>query len=93
MLIFTGSDNAPVQLKERVARKYLAPSGVYVAPAKKKYDAIVIGGGHNGLVSAAYLAQEGKWCGLDCTFACALALASPLAIVLRDVCEAGLRQR
>ena len=26
---------------------------------KKKYDAIVIGGGHNGLVNAAYLAKEG----------------------------------
>ncbi len=26
----------------------------------KKYDAIVIGGGHNGLVSAAYLAKAGK---------------------------------
>src|SRR5216684_1439393 len=26
----------------------------------KKYDAIVIGGGHNGLVTAAYLARAGK---------------------------------
>ena len=26
----------------------------------KKYDAIVIGGGHNGLVTAAYLAKAGK---------------------------------
>ena len=25
-----------------------------------KYDAIVIGGGHNGLVNAAYLAKAGK---------------------------------
>ena len=25
-----------------------------------KYDAIVIGGGHNGLVTAAYLARAGK---------------------------------
>ena len=25
-----------------------------------KYDAIIIGGGHNGLVTAAYLARAGK---------------------------------
>lgn len=29
-------------------------------PLEKKYDAIVVGGGHNGLVSAAYLARAGK---------------------------------
>jgi phytoene dehydrogenase-like protein len=28
--------------------------------AKKKYDAVIIGGGHNGLVNAAYLAKAGK---------------------------------
>src|SRR3954463_2059403 len=28
--------------------------------AAKKYDAIIIGGGHNGLVTAAYLARAGK---------------------------------
>ena len=28
--------------------------------AKKNYDAIVIGGGHNGLITAAYLARAGK---------------------------------
>nr|MBI2905183.1 FAD-dependent oxidoreductase [Chloroflexota bacterium] len=26
----------------------------------KNYDAIIIGGGHNGLVNAAYLARAGK---------------------------------
>ncbi|MFN2276417.1 MAG: FAD-dependent oxidoreductase, partial [Candidatus Promineifilaceae bacterium] len=26
----------------------------------QKYDAIIIGGGHNGLVAAAYLARAGK---------------------------------
>ena len=30
------------------------------APKKKRFDAIVIGGGHNGLVTAAYLAKSGK---------------------------------
>ena len=30
------------------------------APMSASYDAIVIGGGHNGLVSAAYLARAGK---------------------------------
>ncbi len=29
-------------------------------PANSKYDVIVIGGGHNGLVNAAYLARAGK---------------------------------
>ena len=29
-------------------------------PKKTKYDAIVVGGGHNGLVAAAYLAKSGK---------------------------------
>ena len=29
-------------------------------PSRQEYDAIVIGGGHNGLVSAAYLAKAGK---------------------------------
>ena len=29
-------------------------------PLEKKYDAIVVGGGHNGLVAAAYLARAGK---------------------------------
>ncbi len=28
--------------------------------AVKRYDAIVVGGGHNGLVNAAYLARAGK---------------------------------
>ena len=28
--------------------------------AEQKYDAIVIGAGHNGLVNAAYLARAGK---------------------------------
>lgn len=29
-------------------------------PSRSRYDAIVIGGGHNGLVSAAYLARAGR---------------------------------
>ncbi|MDP6861922.1 MAG: FAD-dependent oxidoreductase, partial [Candidatus Marinimicrobia bacterium] len=29
-------------------------------PSIKKYDAIVIGGGHNGLTAAAYLSRAGK---------------------------------
>ena len=27
---------------------------------QKKYDCIIIGGGHNGLIAAAYLAKRGK---------------------------------
>lgn len=30
------------------------------APARSSYDCIVIGGGHNGLIAAAYLAKAGK---------------------------------
>jgi phytoene dehydrogenase-like protein len=29
-------------------------------PAKKLYDAVIVGGGHNGLVAAAYLARAGR---------------------------------
>ncbi len=28
-------------------------------PKKDSYDAIIVGGGHNGLISAAYLAKSG----------------------------------
>ena len=28
-------------------------------PKGEKYDAVIVGGGHNGLVSAAYLAKSG----------------------------------
>src|SRR5574341_382333 len=36
------------------------PSCRMAAPVPGSYDAIVIGGGHNGLVSAAYLARAGQ---------------------------------
>jgi phytoene dehydrogenase-like protein len=39
----------------RSPRPYMPP-----APSNSKYDVIVIGGGHNGLVNAAYLARAGK---------------------------------
>ena len=32
------------------------------APSRDRYDAIVIGGGHNGLTAAAYLARAGRTC-------------------------------
>ena len=32
-----------------------------MAGAAHRYDAVVIGGGHNGLVAAAYLAKYGAW--------------------------------
>jgi pyruvate/2-oxoglutarate dehydrogenase complex dihydrolipoamide dehydrogenase (E3) component len=45
---------------DRNQHKYI-PSSLegYQAPKKKTYKAIVVGGGHNGLVSAAYLAKAG----------------------------------
>jgi hypothetical protein len=39
--------------------KYIKSPYNYVAPRKSKRDAIVIGGGHNGLITAAYLAKAG----------------------------------
>jgi phytoene dehydrogenase-like protein len=33
---------------------------VDVRPARSRYDAVVVGGGHNGLVAAAYLARAGR---------------------------------
>jgi phytoene dehydrogenase-like protein len=30
-----------------------------LTPVSQRYDAVIIGGGHNGLVSAAYLARAG----------------------------------
>lgn len=48
-----------LQVPERVARKYYASPGKFVAPSAKKRGVLIIGGGHNGLVSAAYLAKAG----------------------------------
>lgn len=50
---------APEKVQERVARKYNPSPGKYVAPGAKRRDVIIIGGGHNGLVTAAYLAKQG----------------------------------
>ncbi len=50
---------APEKVQERVARKYNPSPGKYVAPWAKRRDVIIIGGGHNGLVTAAYLAKQG----------------------------------
>ncbi len=35
-------------------------AGASAAPATRRYDAIVVGGGHNALVTAAYLAKAGR---------------------------------
>jgi ribulose 1,5-bisphosphate synthetase/thiazole synthase len=35
-------------------------------PKRDNYDAIIVGGGHNGLVAAAYLAKSGlRYVGID----------------------------
>lgn len=39
--------------------KYLPSPGPYIPPLKTHYKTIVVGGGHNGLVAAAYLAKSG----------------------------------
>lgn len=47
--------------------KYLPSRDLYKAPLLKHYKAIVVGGGHNGLVAAAYLAKSGfETCNVSC---------------------------
>lgn len=36
------------------------PDNRAVRPARSRYDAVIVGGGHNGLVAAAYLARAGR---------------------------------
>jgi hypothetical protein len=50
---------SPEKLEERVEFKYYPSPEKFVAPKNKKRDVIIIGGGHNGLVAAAYLAKQG----------------------------------
>ena len=50
---------APEKVQQRVTRKYLPSPGIYYAPTRTTRDVIIVGGGHNGLVSAAYLARQG----------------------------------
>jgi len=48
------------KVAERTSRKYdLPPPNAYKGPKQHEYDAIIIGAGHNGLVTAAYLSKAG----------------------------------
>src|SRR5881275_1387007 len=49
-----GQALAPVDVPQRTA------GGNGKGPMSSRYEAIIIGGGHNGLVAAAYLARAGK---------------------------------
>ncbi len=51
------SDSKPVLAADRRLGVQSRPASM---PSDSKYDAIVIGGGHNGLTTAAYLARAGK---------------------------------
>ncbi|MGW7089133.1 phytoene desaturase family protein [Streptomyces sp. NPDC054871] len=42
------------------ARAAAAPTGGKPTPAHSSYDVVIVGGGHNGLVAAAYLARAGR---------------------------------
>jgi hypothetical protein len=48
-----------MKIQERINQKYYPSPGAYIAPAKQHRDAIIIGGGHNGLITAAYLSKHG----------------------------------
>jgi len=39
--------------------KYYPSTGECARPTRSKYDAVVIGAGHNGLITAAYLSRAG----------------------------------
>ena len=46
--------------KARLPQSWFRPISTYPTQTKhEEYDAVIIGGGHNGLVSAAYLAKSG----------------------------------
>lgn len=49
----------PETIQERVQKKYDQHPTTYTPAAEKVYDAVIIGGGHNGLVTAGYLAKAG----------------------------------
>ncbi len=49
----------PEKVQERVARKYNKSPGAFKPPADRVYDAVIIGAGHNGLVTAGYLRKQG----------------------------------
>src|SRR5258708_4482011 len=59
-----GADRSLAQAPGGARGPSLAPASCEplecAGPMARSYDAIVIGGGHNGLVSAAYLARAGK---------------------------------
>ena len=46
-------------ISNTVQSKYTLSSESYIPPLKTHYKTIVVGGGHNGLVAAAYLAKSG----------------------------------
>ena len=58
MILETGECEARTELP--VYRPEITAMATVLNGSKSKYDAIVIGGGHNGLTNAAYLARAGK---------------------------------
>eukprot|EP01004_Peranema_trichophorum_P010876 NODE_970_length_2213_cov_44.560287_g829_i0.p1 GENE.NODE_970_length_2213_cov_44.560287_g829_i0~~NODE_970_length_2213_cov_44.560287_g829_i0.p1 ORF type:complete len:701 (-),score=153.25 NODE_970_length_2213_cov_44.560287_g829_i0:111-2024(-) len=50
---------SPEKVQERVSVKYEPSPGKFIPPKEKNWDVIIIGGGHNALVSSAYLTRAG----------------------------------
>src|ERR1700682_1285536 len=59
-LAWLGLDSVIVRASDYKYACRASATCIYRTPMSNKYDVIVIGGGHNGLVHAAYLARAGK---------------------------------
>ena len=67
------------RLHDRLTRGRAAAVGVPARTQRTSYDAVIVGGGHNGLVAAAYLARAGRSCWCSSAVRSSAARPSPSA--------------